>query len=703
MSDKDVKFQVSAEDRFSRVFQNLRRDIAGIGDQASRLQDVAGAASRAVGALSLGTVAGVGGLGLALKSLANDLDALNDASDAVGDSVENLSAVESVARRNGESLDLVVTAATKLNKALADTNPDSPVARALQAIGLSAKELRGVPVTEQLQRIAIALQGYDNNAERVAITTLFFGKATREVASFLNDYAAAGRVSATVTGEQARQAEILNKQLAALSTNAGDAARSVASVLIPALNRYAEVLKFAEKDRGKTFGAELISEVQSARLRVAVSVVEDLTEALRRNPGDTGLQLQLKVARENADALLASATKANAELKALVSVDLTKSTRPANEGGGSLRSRKLPDLTETTNTSTAKISEAQRYLEQLQRQVDQAERLTATQQLLRDIERGRVEGLNPALQKRLLAEARNLDLLREQDKAIKSQQDGLDDLINKSTARSAELDRLLGNTPTGQRQDIERQVDIVLRYSRANPGNEAAQRQALEAVQALRKQFDALDKDIQDVAKGVETPFTRVDQFARNTTDALVELAATGKFSAKSLFDSFKRDLLREFIEEPVRDTMRSVVKGIRDELGKLNGGDNPVSALLRLLGLGKSNTPSGGFPPIVTGGPGFLFGLGGGYTGRAGGGSVNAGDLVRWQENGREWFVPDRDGTVVTERQMQGRGASYSPNYNITINGGDPRETARQVRAMLDERDARLVRSMRNGRLSAL
>lgn len=700
MSDKDIKFAVSAEDRFSRVFQNLKRDISGISDQASRLQDVASTASRAVGALSLGTVAGVGGLGLALKSLANDLDALNDASDAVGDSVENLSAVEAVARRNGESLGLVVTAATKLNKALAEANPESPVAQALRAIGLSAKELQGVPVTQQLQRIALALQGYDNNAERVAITTLFFGKATREVASFLNDYAAAGEISATVTAEQARQAEIFNKQLAALSTNAGDAGRSIASVLLPALNRYAEVVKFAQKDGGLTFGREIVSEVQTARLRVAVGVVEDLTEALRRNPGDAGLQQGLQRARQNADALLASATKANAELKALVAVDATRSTRPANEGGGSLRSRQLPSLVETTNTSTgaARVSEAQRYLEQLQRQIEQTERLTAVQQVLRDIERGRVDGLNPALQQRLLAEARNLDLLREQDKAIKSQQDGLDQLIDKATARSAELDRLLGNTPTGQRQDLERQVDLVLRFSRANPDNEAAQRQALEAVQALRKQFDQLDKDVSDVSKGVETPFTRVDEFARKTTDALVEMAATGQFSAKTLFDSFKRDLLREFIEDPVRDSMRNVVRSIKAELAKLDGANNPIAALLKLLsGLGGS-----GSSPL----DGFFGGTGGsgdateGFTSRALGGGVRAGQLVRWQENGREWFRPGQDGTVVTEAQMRGAGAPYSPVYNITLQGQDPQATARQLRAMLDERDARMVRSMRYGQL---
>lgn len=264
MTDKDVRFAVTAEDRFSRVFQSLKRDIAGVGDGVGKLQNVAAFAASALNPVLAG-VAAATAYGAALKNLANDLDALNDASDAVGDSVENLSALERVARQNGETLDLVVTAATRLNKALSDAKADTPIAQALKAIGLSAQELRSLPTTEALQRIAVALQGFTNNQQRAAVVTEIFGKSSRQVSAFLNDLAAAGELNATVTSRQAAEAERFNKTLAAASANAGDLARQLAGPLLAGFNTFVDRARVAS-DAAKPLEERLSSQIGRAHV-----------------------------------------------------------------------------------------------------------------------------------------------------------------------------------------------------------------------------------------------------------------------------------------------------------------------------------------------------------------------------------------------------------------------------------------------------
>ncbi|MCL5459923.1 hypothetical protein M3M33_14900, partial [Loigolactobacillus coryniformis] len=83
--DKDIRFTVTAEDRFAQTFARLKKDIAGGGEQLDRFTGLAQRAGAAVSLLAFGGAAAGLGLGGAVKQLSKDLDALNDASDALGD------------------------------------------------------------------------------------------------------------------------------------------------------------------------------------------------------------------------------------------------------------------------------------------------------------------------------------------------------------------------------------------------------------------------------------------------------------------------------------------------------------------------------------------------------------------------------------------------------------------------------------------
>lgn len=164
------------------------------------------------------------------------LDALNDLKDATGASIENISALEDVALRTGSSFETVSTALVKLNGVLKDAKPGSGAAETLKAIGLSAEELKRIDPAEAMLKVAQALSGFADDGNKARIVQELFGKSVQEVAPLLKDLAEQGKLNATVSTEQAEEAEKFNKQLAALKKNTVDLGRGVASDLLPTLN-----------------------------------------------------------------------------------------------------------------------------------------------------------------------------------------------------------------------------------------------------------------------------------------------------------------------------------------------------------------------------------------------------------------------------------------------------------------------------------
>jgi hypothetical protein len=704
MADQDLKYRVSAEDRFSAVFASLRRDISSSGQV---LQGFRATAASALSFATFGSVASIGGAALAVRQLARDLDSLNDAADATGDTVENLSALEDVARRNGENLGAVVTAVQRLNKVLQEATPDSVGADALKRIGLDAAALRRQAPTEALRAVAGALNSYAEDGDKARLSIALLGRSSTELAPLLKDIAEAGKVNATVTTEQAKEAERFNKELAALSTNAGNAARSIVSELLPAFGRLLEAVR---KGGGVGVAAALglddtgqlerrLDDVNARARRLSDSIARMSTEQ-ERDPGNSFLAGRVEAARQRLAALQREASGYSEALK-----KVANQLDPFNAGDRSREDRgfvpALPKIGDTSglggnsSASAARVTEAQRLLETLQRQGDQVERLTTLEQLQRDISRGRIEGLNPALQQQLVTEARRVDLLKAQTAELNAQQESLDALIQRSLQRDSELDRELADTDTGRRRDIERRLDRVVAFSRANPADEGLQRQALEAVTRLRAEASKIGEVPAEAAPEWKKLEVTIDRFAQASTDAIADFVVDGKGSFGDLFRSFAKDILREQIEAPVKEAMRNVLAIIRDAAKQVDGGNNPFARIFDFLrGGGGSGGSGGGFDW------GSLLNLIG-FTSRANGGDVNAGRIVRWQENGREWFVPGQDGSVLTQAQlraMQGAAPGGTVQISQRFEGDVSPRTLALARRMAEQLIEQYDRKRRYG-----
>lgn len=172
------------------------------------------------------------------RATVDGIDRLNDLSDATGASIENLSALEDIAARTGTSMETVESAVIKLNKALGDATAGTPMEAAFKALGLSVTQLKTLDPAEALRQVAVALSGYADDGNKARLVQELFGKSIKEVAPLLGDLAKAGQLNATVTAEQAKEAEKFNQQLAALEKNTTDAARAISGPLITALNDF---------------------------------------------------------------------------------------------------------------------------------------------------------------------------------------------------------------------------------------------------------------------------------------------------------------------------------------------------------------------------------------------------------------------------------------------------------------------------------
>lgn len=229
----EAKIVLTAEDRASRV-------VGGLSATLGTLRGVAAGVASSMGLIG---PAAILGLGAFVRSAAAGIAALKDLSEATGASVENVSALEDVALRTGTSFEAVGGALIKFNKALNDAQkPESDAAILLHELGLNAKELARLDPAVGLLKTAQALDKFAEGGGKARAELLLLGKSTRELAPFLKDLAEQGELNATVTAQQAAEAEKFGDNLSSLSKNATDFGRAIVSDVLPALNRmFAEI------------------------------------------------------------------------------------------------------------------------------------------------------------------------------------------------------------------------------------------------------------------------------------------------------------------------------------------------------------------------------------------------------------------------------------------------------------------------------
>lgn len=500
---------------------------------ASQIAGAFGLIKSAAGGLAAGI--GVGGVIAFTRSIANSLDALNDLKDATGASVENISALEDVALRTGTTFDTVGASLIKFNAALKEAKPNSDIAAAFDAIGLSIKDLKALDPAEALRQTAVALAGFADDGNKARLTQELFGKSLREVAPFLKDLAEQGALVASVTTQQAEEAEKFNKELFAMQKNLQDVSRSLVGPVLTGLNGLIE--KFKEGQRaGEGFIVTLLRQTEIARLLG---------------------QSQPKVVNTGgASGTFDSAENERAKARLLrqgkLSIDFdgaAKGGRPKAGPGG-----------KTPEGVSAVTTELDRYLASLEQILEREQDLSAVQTAQLRISQAGANGFSEAQRARILDLAAQIDKNKElaeveRQRAELSRAFSLeagDRVAAENAAYRDRLKQLTDNTPS---EVFNRQQADLELLQRAYAATDITAQQYIESVRELYNIND----------ERIEKSKSLAEELGLSFTSAFEDAIVGGKGLSgvlKGLEQDILRIVTRKLVTEPLGNAITGAIGG---------------------------------------------------------------------------------------------------------------------------------------------
>jgi hypothetical protein len=553
-----AKLSIDLEARFAQFEKGLERAAALTEKNAQRIDSAFGVMRAAVG----GLVAGVGlaGLRAFTQSTIDSIDALNDLKDATGASIENISALEDLAMRTGTSMDTVGSSLIKFNAALKDAAPGSQLTAAFDAIGLSVADLRRLDPAEALRQTAVALSQFADDGDKARLTQELFGKSLREVAPFLNDLATQTQLQATVTAEAALEAEKFNKQLFALEAAASQAARALVGPVVSGLNSL--IAKFEEgRKAGDDFIVTLLKQTEIARL-LGLGGAGKGFDGTGRNSGLAALTGSTEISGGSSDR---SAARLLRQGKLGVGDIFGVSSKGGSKGGGRTAAQDLRDTT----------TELDRYLVNLQRQLDATLQLTEVQKAQIRISEAGAQGFSEAQRNEILRLAERIDKERELAAVLEEQRREQDERIRigrqlaieqgvDNSARAESLQRLLGATPTAE---LERtRADMLLLTEEFEAGRLSEERY-LEAVSAR----------LGITNEKLEKTKSLADDLGLTFASAFEDAVIGGK-KLSDVIGAIGQDILRITLRKTVTEPLGNFLTGALGNLLSFDGGGSTGS-----------------------------------------------------------------------------------------------------------------------------
>jgi len=188
MSEQNVDIVLRGRDISQEAFQGVQGSLSNLGTTVGQV---------------LGTVRNawsqMGGT-QALKGLAEDAGKLADLSSQTGVSIEALQRLGFAAEQSGSSMEKIARAASTMGKTLAGGSDSTKAA--IEALGLSFDELRGMKPEDALLKIGDALGPMEDKFKQTQIAAQLFGKAGIELLPTLSSNMREVGASATVMTEQ---------------------------------------------------------------------------------------------------------------------------------------------------------------------------------------------------------------------------------------------------------------------------------------------------------------------------------------------------------------------------------------------------------------------------------------------------------------------------------------------------------------------
>lgn len=612
----EAKIRISAEDKTSAAFAAVSRNVDKLG---FNLGTLGGLAAGALGALAVPVSAGA--IASLLTESSKAIDELKDLSEAVGSSVESISALDGIARDTGASLETVSSVLVKFNGVLKDADPDKGAGAVLKALNLDIEELKRLDPAEALRQTAVALSNYADDGDKARAVQELFGKSVKEAGPFLKDLAEAGALQAHVTTQQAEEVDKFNKEWAKFKATTQDVGRSISINLITEVNDLISRLEKGESAWDAFFGA---AEAGSRRLNGLAEPAKNETDAetarLARAAGMYSPDNQ------------SSAETARLQRRPTLNVKGTPDggnggNRPRGGGGSAPRDP---------------YAEANRYLESLRKQLQATEELTVYEKLLADIRDGSIGKLNPQLEALLKATAKQIDADKE---------------LNAITKEFAELN------------------------AKTKADQAALAAEGARIWEETRTPLERLNIEQAKLQHLLDKGKISFDTFARASLD-LEESLRSGPNKAISELDQFTQRAAQN-MQDYLGSSFQQIMEGNFDNIGDAfismlnNMVAQAAAANLAEHLLGKYATGKGDGTGLLGNALTSLANFAGF---KAEGGPVQSGKGYIVGERGPEWFEPATSGTVVPNHALGGQ--TVQVNNHFSFSGPVDRRTQQQVAA---------------------
>jgi hypothetical protein len=566
-----------------------------------------------------------------IKSQINAMDALNDMSERTGVAVEELSKLSYAAKLSDVTIEQLQGGLTKLNKGIAETaNGTGEAQKAFSAMGISVKNADGSlkNSSQVLNDVADRFVTYQDGANKSALAIQLFGKSGAELIPLLNQGSDGlkkmgdelQRFGGVVTADAAKNAGLFNDNMDKLGIVVSAVGKSLANSILPYLIRFSEELLVARAN-----GLGLIQ-----TLALFGSLNGRVEERLQ------GVNEQLDKLNDPKRVVLGDRKKQIDEL-----------TKEKNALEQLLKISKYSKTSQDDLNKYKKASADAPAVSKLD-----AEALKSAIRANQDY----VISLNDIIEKR--KESFETPFMDEVDKSFKGDTDAI---LKGFQTQQKSIQKSLEDGKISAEQYSEQVSTLVKNYQDAY----------IEAEILANKQ-----RDLNSTWEyGASVALAKYGQESRNTAK-LTESVVTK--SLNSLDDSLFGIITRT---TSVSDAFKNMANSIIQDIARIMIRQQVSAPLAQALG-SLGSVAMGNFYQGQTGitvddnGMSLMVG-----SGKALGGSVNAGTSYLVGEKGAEVFTPSMNGTITPNNKL---GGETIVKQTIKISAGVAQTVRTEIQSMM-------------------
>jgi predicted DNA-binding protein YlxM (UPF0122 family) len=317
-SDQELAILIRAQNITQQAFDQARKDLASVGQESQKTNQLLGSLKNGLGALGIAFSA-QSVIGFA-KSVFDSASEIHDLSEQLGISAEAVQGFKFAAEQSGSSLEAVGIAITKMNKNLA--TGDSSTIQALNSVGLKFDDIRNMKPEDAFLAITDAIQKIPDPMKQIEVGTALMGKGFAELLPGIKEGFRAAADGAnkmsndTVDSLEAAQ-DAWGKLANAVTIASGEIIAASISVGKEVTSSWQSAAQFALN--WMTFGAG------------AAATMADLSQATKKTAADINLSLPPAVhkTKEELDAAEKAAKKHAEALEEirLAQIPLTESQK----------------------------------------------------------------------------------------------------------------------------------------------------------------------------------------------------------------------------------------------------------------------------------------------------------------------------------------------------------------------------------------